>query len=66
MAEFIKKTVLRDTLKTMKIGEEIKIEPKTARPMNVRIAAFRLKDEGYSFFCTERNMITGISVRRDA
>lgn len=60
----IKGRELSDTLRSMKVGEEILFKEKEFRPTSVSSACYRLKREGFLFSCSSKKNIDGSKVIR--
>jgi hypothetical protein len=60
----IKGRELSETLRSMKVGEELAIKEKDFRPTSVSNACYRLKKEGFLFSCSAKKNIDGSKVIR--
>lgn len=60
----IKGRELSDTLRSMKVGEEILFKEKEFRSTSVSSACYRLKREGLLFSCSSKKNIDGSKVIR--
>lgn len=60
----IKGRELSETLRSMKVGEELTIKEKDFRPTSVSNACYRLKREGFLFSCSAKKNIDGSIVTR--
>ena len=64
MAEIVKKISPTLTLKSMQVGNELEIKNTQIKAAIVRSAATRLNSEGYSFYCTDKDLPSSIKVTR--
>ena len=60
----IKGRELSDTLRSMKVGEEILFKEKEFRSTSVSSACYRLKREGFLSHCSSKKNIDGSKVIR--
>jgi len=61
---FITKISVRDTLRSMSIGERRVFETKDIKHSSIRSAARALKAKGYLFEATEKGLVNEIAVMR--
>lgn len=60
----IKGRELSETLRSLKVGEEILIKDKEFRATSVSSACYRLKKEGFLFSCSAKRNFAGSKVIR--
>ena len=60
----VKGRELSETLRNMRVGDELHIRDKEFRTSSVYNACHRLRKQGYDFFCSSRRQIDGCVVTR--
>ncbi|MBQ7823000.1 MAG: hypothetical protein IJ338_02305 [Bacteroidaceae bacterium] len=58
------KVLLKDSLRSMPVGSFLKINIREAKTSAVRVAASRLKEEGFLFDVTDKGRIDDVIVTR--
>ena len=60
----VKGRELSETLRSMRVGDELHIRDKEFRTSSVHNACHRLRGKGYDFVCSSRGSIDGCIVTR--